>query len=72
MHWACDIGHIAITKELLACEPDTEIVTDEEETALIRAVKNRNVILSRLLLDKGAAVSATDSVSMKNKIMLSN
>ena len=45
---------------LLGASADLEAATEEGNTALLRAVKNRNLEIVQLLLDRKAKVTATD------------
>uniref|UniRef100_A0A673V6F2 Kinase D interacting substrate 220 n=1 Tax=Suricata suricatta TaxID=37032 RepID=A0A673V6F2_SURSU len=49
-----------MVRDILQCNPDTEICTKDGETPLIKATKMRNIEVVELLLDKGAKVSAVD------------
>uniref|UniRef100_A0A452I9I8 Uncharacterized protein n=1 Tax=Gopherus agassizii TaxID=38772 RepID=A0A452I9I8_9SAUR len=49
-----------MVRDILQCNPDTEMCTKDGETPLIKATKMRNIDIVELLLDKGAKVSAID------------
>ena len=55
-------NHTSIVKLLLNAHPDLEAVTVEGDTALLRAVKNRNAEIIQLLLEKKARLAPTDKV----------
>lgn len=52
-------------KEILTCNPDLESVNDNGDTPLLLAVKSKNLTITRMLIDKGALVSAFDKVPAK-------
>ena len=47
-------------KILLATNPDLEVASSEGNTPLLRAVKNRNIEIVQLLLERKAKVTAVD------------
>ena len=56
------MGHILIVQELLKCDCKLECRNALHETPLLRAVKEGNVIITKILLSSGADVSACDVV----------
>ena len=69
-----DNSKVEIVRDLLRYECDTEIYTDDHETCLIRAVKNRYSPIVDALLRHGSKVSARDAhgdnplhISMRSK-----
>ena len=52
MYNAVEKDHIDIARMLLGANADLELVTTDGNTALLRAVKNRNPEIVKLLLDK--------------------
>ncbi len=51
---------MSVVKSLLTADPNLEIATKEGDTPLLRAVRNRNLEIVQLLLDKKARVTAAD------------
>ncbi len=61
LHLAIDKNYMDMVLVLLEKKPNLELKNKDGETALLRAVKSRNVALTQLLVNNGAKVGATDN-----------
>ena len=65
MHLACENGDVPVMRELLKCGCKIECTNLNGETPLLRAVKSGNILVTKLLINHGADVSASDQVRLR-------
>uniref|UniRef100_A0A0N5AP23 ANK_REP_REGION domain-containing protein n=1 Tax=Syphacia muris TaxID=451379 RepID=A0A0N5AP23_9BILA len=61
LHLAVDKSYTDMVLAILEKKPNLELKNKDGDTALLRAVKNRNVALCQLLVSAGAKISTTDN-----------